>query len=1068
MRFYCDEDSGLLTTSPGVKETLREAVFRRGDTRSIEIQFFQNGTIISRPPGSTGKFSLKVKGDYSGDALVESLSWTKLGDGATTYYRFTPDFGSPDLTNAIEATGKGYIDLMLEFEWSDGESIGSTLPNGKEEVVARIWNDINKTGTVTPTPGPDPYPTSEKLILHYDGVTGWTGMDGLEAIPTVAMPTNRLIAFVIDGKTFFAKLIEGDYATSVSGNPIYVQPLDHDDTSNNRVWVSFDAPEPDLQFVHYDPAISTVSTQAAITTVGIPTGYAAFVQSLGTYVLTVGNAETFGSMVIKPDDYDAGSNARVWVREIDSCESLIGTFALMGGESGDLDSVPTFFMDEFQVIEIAGAMTPVKYRLEEKDFTSIAVLSVSADSIFTSGALPKVNQVIEFQTTGVLPGGLSVNEFRYVVSVNEGNNSFKTSDTHGGVASSITSAGTGSHQFFIHEDPWWVRPRDYSVYAWRLIGDETILTLPVFSRGDSIQTGRHYAGFAPFSMLPNRVQFDLSANGGSSVSVGVESDQVEVIDSGNVSFASRSANTVALGSAVTGRIFIGDELIVDVSASGGAKGLLVHISGIVAPLLGASIGNASQDSELSALVAVAGSDQSVLEGTIVTLDSSGSTANTGAITYAWSQVSGPSVTISNPTGPQPTFTAPQVATDTAFVFRLTVSNSDTLQESTDNVTVTVSDVGLVAAAGTDQSVNIGATVTLVSTGSTPITPGLVAYEWEQIWGPPVTLSNAAVASPTFVAPASPQSYSFRLHVRNTMSNAVATDDVAIAVADPNAYQFFATDSTPTSVDSGAGRVIVGMETGDIYTSSDLLEWFKISTGIGANINDIAIRDDGRAVIATDGGLYSSRNGLVWTEVMDPYAGVDWKSVSDSGTTFVAVSNTGGYARSTDGVTWTTGVIKASTSMNGVTNDAGSKFLALGADGYIGYSTNSGASWGYVDVGSPTNTGAAYSPTLSLWAVSSGSGVGTFPDANFGSGIVGALTNRISGAFYDVAWDSVNQCFLAVGFGVARKSYDGITWTSVYADIGSPGTCQRVASLAGRFVLPSATLDGILVTQPFPE
>jgi hypothetical protein len=88
----------------------------------------------------------------------------------------------------------------------------------------------------------------------------------------------------------------------------------------------------------------------------------------------------------------------------------------------------------------------------------------------------------------------------------------------------------------------------------------------------------------------------------------------------------------------------------------------------------------------------AGPDQTVDEGTPVTLDGSGSSDPEGqALTYSWSQLSGPAVTLSDPSAVTPTFTAPDVAVSTPLTFQLEVCDPTPLCD-TDTATVTVNAV----------------------------------------------------------------------------------------------------------------------------------------------------------------------------------------------------------------------------------------------------------------------------------------------------------------------------------------------------------------------------------------
>ena len=163
----------------------------------------------------------------------------------------------------------------------------------------------------------------------------------------------------------------------------------------------------------------------------------------------------------------------------------------------------------------------------------------------------------------------------------------------------------------------------------------------------------------------------------------------------------------------------------------------------------------------------------------VTLDGSGSIDPDGdVLTYRWEQeasVGSGTVELTNADKAVATFTAPNRLA--ALTFNLTVTDRFG-QTATDAVNITIQPNRAPAAAGRDQTVDVGVTVTLDGSGSSDPDPGdTLTYSWEQPAGPSVTLSSPTVASPTFTAPSTATTLTFRL----TISDGEVSDIDAVTV-----------------------------------------------------------------------------------------------------------------------------------------------------------------------------------------------------------------------------------------------------------------------------------------------
>jgi hypothetical protein len=153
----------------------------------------------------------------------------------------------------------------------------------------------------------------------------------------------------------------------------------------------------------------------------------------------------------------------------------------------------------------------------------------------------------------------------------------------------------------------------------------------------------------------------------------------------------------------------------------------------------------------------AGANQMVTEGATVSLTGTAVELESAAsvTAYQWVQVGGPPVTLRNPNSARATFVAP-AAGGLPLNFQFTAADSNGELTSV-TVNVLVTSVGphgppILINAGPSQTVNFGTTVALK--GSATTSGGeITGYEWTQISGPPVTLSDASTAAADFVAPA---------------------------------------------------------------------------------------------------------------------------------------------------------------------------------------------------------------------------------------------------------------------------------------------------------------------------
>jgi hypothetical protein len=149
----------------------------------------------------------------------------------------------------------------------------------------------------------------------------------------------------------------------------------------------------------------------------------------------------------------------------------------------------------------------------------------------------------------------------------------------------------------------------------------------------------------------------------------------------------------------------------------------------------------------------AGPDQKVTEFSAVKLSGANSVAQNGAA-FRWSQLDGPPVTLFSRSGVQTGFLAPEAGeSGQSASFELTVTDRDGA-ESRDFCIVNVAKdtAPPTADAGANQTVAAAQIVELDGSGSSAHGAGIASYEWKQVSGVAVGLSDPSVVQTTFAAP----------------------------------------------------------------------------------------------------------------------------------------------------------------------------------------------------------------------------------------------------------------------------------------------------------------------------
>jgi hypothetical protein len=253
-------------------------------------------------------------------------------------------------------------------------------------------------------------------------------------------------------------------------------------------------------------------------------------------------------------------------------------------------------------------------------------------------------------------------------------------------------------------------------------------------------------------------------------------------------------------------------------------------------------------------IADAGPDQTILEGSTVTLNGTGSYDPDGSIlSFSWVQINGPLVELENTQSAVTSFIAPLVdIVGQTLTFELTVTDNDG-QTSNDTISIIVNNLNVppVAIAGTDQTVDEGNTVTLDGSASIDLDGDSLTYSWAQTAGPSVVLTGANTSKASFTAPEvglTGSILTFELTVSDG-NGGTASDTINISVNNLVGYHY-----SPSFSAAGSGTSYYDIP----HHSSLSLEKFSLAAWFKTTKNYATATT--KSVIANKGGFGSESAG----------------------------------------------------------------------------------------------------------------------------------------------------------------------------------------------------------------
>ncbi|OGQ04856.1 MAG: hypothetical protein A3F82_10245 [Deltaproteobacteria bacterium RIFCSPLOWO2_12_FULL_44_12] len=294
-----------------------------------------------------------------------------------------------------------------------------------------------------------------------------------------------------------------------------------------------------------------------------------------------------------------------------------------------------------------------------------------------------------------------------------------------------------------------------------------------------------------------------------------------------------------------------------------------------------------QNQKPVARISVAGHNEDpaqVLSGETVDLSGTQSSDPEGeSLTYAWRQVSGPSITFNSSGGPTTSFVTPTVTTDQNIVIELKVTDARGLSSNPVTKTIVVKPrppqnqqpVAVIEVTGHSEDpaqVLSGETVNLSGAQSRDPDLESLTYAWRQVSGPNVTLNGNSSVSTSFVAPTvtSEQNVVIELRVRDArgLSSNPVTKTIVVKPQPANEkpiarIEVIGHSEDPAAVVSGDGVTLSATFSNDPEGGALTYQWRQVS---GPTIN--LIGDTNSQAAFTAPSVTVNQNIVIELKVFD--------------------------------------------------------------------------------------------------------------------------------------------------------------------------------------------------------